>query len=347
MQYTVQPKKALIVDLLAVLQKYTDESHRLSQREIADILEREYQMKVDRRAIKRNLVNLMDSGYEIGYSERVRRGRGGEQETLYTDLYLVRDFTEAELRLMIDSLLFSRHIPNRQRRDLIEKIQGLSSRYFRARTAHIRSLPEHSPENRELFLTVEVLDEAISQNKQVQFLYNSCDVDKQLHPRRDRRGQPRRYLVNPYQMVAANGRYYLIGNLDEYDNLANYRLDRITDIRLLDTPSKPPRLVQGLENGLDLPRHMAEHIYMFHGESARVSFRAKRSLVSDILDWFGQEVQFSDVTADKVTAKVSVNLQAMRCWALQYAKDVTLLSPPQLVEQVKKDLAVAIENYGC
>ena len=50
--YTKQPKKLIIMNILDILKRYTDENHRLSQKEIQDILEREYEMKVDRKAIK-------------------------------------------------------------------------------------------------------------------------------------------------------------------------------------------------------------------------------------------------------------------------------------------------------
>lgn len=39
--YTKQPKKMIIINILDILKRYTDENHRLSQREIMDILERE------------------------------------------------------------------------------------------------------------------------------------------------------------------------------------------------------------------------------------------------------------------------------------------------------------------
>ena len=53
--YVKQPKKLLILNILDILRKYTDEDHRLSQKEIAEILKNEYDMKADRKAIRRNL----------------------------------------------------------------------------------------------------------------------------------------------------------------------------------------------------------------------------------------------------------------------------------------------------
>lgn len=131
--YTKQPKKMIIINILDILKRYTDENHRLSQREIMDILEREYDMKVDRKAVKRNLMNLIDFGYQVEYSESIRQGKNGEEEIIFTDWYLEKDFTDSELRLLIDSLLFSKHIPYSQCKALIEKLEGLSNCYFKSR----------------------------------------------------------------------------------------------------------------------------------------------------------------------------------------------------------------------
>ena len=49
---------------------------------------------------------------------------------------------------------------------------------------------------------------------------------------------------------------------------------------------------------------MAEHIYMFTGESVLVTFRAKKYLVSEIIDWFGKDITFSDETENEVTVFV-------------------------------------------
>ena len=347
--YTKQPKKMLIINILDILKKYSDEEHRLSQKDIIEILARDYDMQAERKAIKRNIMNLIDFGYEIEYTENVRtvvNPKTGEQEesSVLSDFYLVRDFDDSELRLLIDGLLFSKHVPYSQCKTLVEKLEGLSSNYFRARVKHISTLSDNAPPNKQLFYTIDVLDDAISKHKQVSLRYNHFGTDKKLHPN-VKDGKIIEYVINPYQIAATNGRYYLICNFDQYDNVSHLRLDRITEIKLLDTPVKSMKKVTGLENGFDLPRHMAEHVYMYAGESIPVTFTAKKYIVSDVIDWFGKDVKFTGETEDEVTVKVIVNREAMRKWAMQYALHVTVVEPVDLRDDVKRDLEEAVDNY--
>lgn len=337
-------RKKLSFAILDILRRYTDEDHRLSQKDIIDILKTEYDVTADRKSVKRNITSLMEMGYEINFSEALRMfpNKDGvlEESYILSDFWLEREFTDGELRLLIDSLLFSKHIPYSQCKELVDKLGGLSNQYFKSRVHFISTLLETAPKNKELFYTIEILDEAIAKGKQVAFTYNIYGTDKKLHPKRDLE-----YIVNPYQMAATNGRYYLIGNYDKYNDLSNYRLDRITDIRLLDTPVKPVRQVEGMKNGLYLPNHMAEHLYMFSGESVPVTFRMNKDILNDVIDWFGSDIVFSDETADEVTARVTVNWHAMRHWALQYCRHVKVLTPTDLAETVKHDLQDALESY--
>ena len=336
-------RKKLSFAILDILRNYTDEDHRLSQKDIIDILKTEYDMAADRKSVKRNITSLMEMGYEINFSEALRMfpNKDGvlEESYILSDFWLEREFTDSELRLLIDSLLFSKHIPYSQCKELVDKLGSLSNQYFKSRVRFISTLPETAPKNKELFYTIEILDEAIAKGKQVAFTYNEYGTDKKLYPKRDLE-----YIVNPYQMAATNGRYYLIGNYDKYNNLANYRMDRITNIRLLDTPAKPKEQVQGGKQ-FSLPQLMAEHLYMFSGESVPVTFRMKKIILNDVIDWFGTEITFFDETEDEVTARVTVNWHAMRHWALQYCRHVKVLAPMDLAQTVKDDLHAAMEQY--
>ena len=162
-----QSKKLSLFNTLEVLKKYTDEEHRLTQKDIADILERDYDMEVDRRTIKSNLMDLIDLGYEIESEEitrMIRNNKTGEAEesTIMSSIYLNRDFTKPELRLLIDSLLFSKHLPYSQCKELVVKLGSLSNKYFRAHMDYIFTMPEDKTDNKQVFLNVDILDEAIS-----------------------------------------------------------------------------------------------------------------------------------------------------------------------------------------
>lgn len=347
--YTTQPKKLLIMNILDILKKYTDCDHRLSQKDIVEILKNEYNMTVDRKSVKRNLMNLIDFGYDINYSESLRmiptKDGGMEESYILSDFYLEREFTDSELRLLIDGLLFSKHIPYSQCKELVGKLENLSNQYFKSRVKHISTMPDNSPQNKELFYNIDVIDEAIGKKRQISFSYVFYGTDKKLHPETFEGGSKKVYTVNPYQIAATNGRYYLICNYDKYDDVANIRLDRIADIKMLDTPAKPQSKVPELKNGFNLPKHMAEHIYMFAGESVPVTFKAKKFIVADIIDWFGKDVTFTDETNEEITVRTTVNYEAMRQWALQYSKHITVLTPQRLVYTIKEDLKTALGNY--
>ncbi|MCL2807945.1 MAG: WYL domain-containing protein [Coriobacteriia bacterium] len=343
--YTSQPKKLLIINILDILRRHTDEEHRLSQREIKDLLASEYQMEVDRKSIKRNLCNLMDFGYDLSYTEVERTTPGGRKETLMTDWYINREFDDSELRLLVDSILFSHQIPSRQRKELIAKLEGLSNRYFKSRVGHVKSVPEVTAINNQLFYSISMLDEAINKKKQVRFEYGNCNSKGKLKARTNDDGLPRRYQVSPYQMVAANGRYYLICNR-KGDSLNSFRVDRIINIELAEELARPLRSLVGYAGGLDLPKHMAEHLYMFAGSPVRVRFKVCQEALNHVFDWFGSGATVKETDEESAEVVVSVNEQAMRYWALQFNEHIEILEPASLKEALRADGQKLAKKYG-
>ena len=330
--------------ILEVLRKYSDENHRLSQGDIIERLRSEYGVAMERKAVKRNLSNLQEAGVDLACDETERKTPDGETQTLCTGWRLNRAFSDAELRLLIDSVLSSRHIAPAQSRGLIDKLAAQSSVYFRTHVKHIQAPPVQNDLGKQLFYTIEVLDEAISQGKKVRFCYAALDIRRQVYLRADERGQPKQYNVNPYQMAVSHGRYYLISNMEPHDNVVHFRLDRIREIAVLDEPVKPMRRVRGLEHGLHLPQHMAEHIYMFSGESVPVKFLAQRSILDDIFDWFGPEVRVTEQNG-ALLVRARANENAMFCWALQYGPHMEVLAPAALRERISKAAGEMAEKY--
>ena len=253
-----------------------------------------------------------------------------------------REFDDAELRMLIDSVLFSKCLSGAQAKRLIEKLESFGNRYFRAKVSHVSNLPElfHS-DNKQVMLVLDVLNDAIEEKRKVSFVYNSYGTDFKLHPKRE---EP--YIVNPYQMVANNGRYYLIGNYDKYDNVSHYRIDRITSVEMLSEPVKPKKEIKELANkGWTLPRHMAEHIYMFSGESVTVKLITGTYMMDDLIDWFGRDFAVREQDDGKIEVTLKCNENAMKYWALQFGENVEILAPQSMRDSVAENVRGMYGKY--
>ena len=325
--YATGNKKMLNMLILDILREYTDENHSLTQQEIIRLLKQNYGMECDRRSVKNNIQSLKDMDYDISMDHGYK--------------LLSREFDDAELRILIDSVLFSKSISTKQAKGLIEKIRSLSSRFFNAKVTHVSNLPElNRTVNKQAMYSLDKINDAISDKRQISFIYNTVGTDFKLHPKRERE-----YIVNPYQIVANNGRFYLICNYDKYDNVSHYRIDRMTDVRVLDKKVKPMKEVPELAHGLNLPKHMAEHVYMFSGESVDVTIQVEKFLMDDLVDWFGSDFHIIEENDDMLKIRVRMNPQAMRFWALQYGPYAEVLKPESLREQIKEDVIKMSKKY--
>ena len=145
-------------------------------------------------------------------------------------------------------------------------------------------------------------------------------------------------------MVATNGRYYLICNYDKYDTLSNYRIDRITGIKILDEKRKPVKELQ--EGEINLPKHMAEHLYMFAGESIRAKFKAKNYIIDQVIDWFGTEPRMTEINDEECVIEVNVNKEAFFCWAMQYGLHIEVLEPLDMRNRIADAAKQLSEKYN-
>lgn len=144
----------------------------------------------------------------------------------------------------------------------------------------------------------------------------------------------------------SNGRYYLISNFEKYDDITHFRVDKITGCRMLEEPVKPQNEVKGLEHGLNLPKHLAEHIYFFCGESVPVLLETGTNAMDDIIDWFGFDYQVISWENGRMRIRVSCNEYAMFYWALQYGPSVEVLEPVRLRKEIAREVEKMYIKYS-
>ncbi len=322
---SIEPKKLAPLRILQILEEYTDYDHPLTQEEIVNRLDKDYGLMVERKLVGRNLSILKEAGYDI---ESDRRGS-----------YLAeRPFEDSELRLLIDGVLSSRYITAKHSKDLIKKLCGLSNKYFLSHVKHICSVNDWSKtDNSALFYSIEVIDTAIEEGKQIAFHYNKYGADKKLHKTSEQR-------VSPYQLILHNQRYYLVSCNEKHKNLGHYRLDRITEIRLLDKPATPLKSLSSHEFGIDYHDYATSLPYMYADKPEVVDFLADEEIVDQIVDWFGDNARIAR-QGDKLHVTVKASPLAMEYWAMQYLNHVEILSPASLRTRIRENLQRGLGKY--
>ena len=307
------------------LLEHSDGDHALPMGELLRLLRTEYGLRCDRRAVYAALDKLRAVGCHI--PEYQDDGEGYR--------LLSRPLEPSEVRLLSDAVSAFSGISQRQCQRLLDKLGRGLSRWQRKQCRPLVIGACWRGRNQESFLSVEVLEEAVSRRCQVQFQYMEYGMDKQLRPRRDRP-----YQVSPYGLCFANGYYYLLCRYQGGEDISSYRVDRIqAPVLLEDQPVEP------LPPGLDITRYVRERVYPFPGEAVRVVLRCESGLLSDVLDRFGMETQLHDNGDGTFDAVIVTGAAGLKFWALQYVEVCQVVQPDWLRQEICDTLETGWRRY--
>lgn len=316
-------KKMTIVYILKILQEYSDEEHLLTQQDIINKLYNGYGIECERKSVGANIDCLIDFGYDI-----IKQKNG---------CYLAsRDFDRSEISFLVDAIFSCKAINGKQAKDLSSRLSKTLSVYQRQKYKYLYKTEEVARTiSKELFLNVEIISEAIERGKKIVFHYNKVS-----------KPDSKRYFVNPYFMYNNQGKYYLVCGFHEKSGLANYKVDKISNISILEEDLLPIEKVEGYEQGLDISKYINENIYAFGGKAVRAVLRLYSSNMLDYLfEWFDNNTRVFEKEG-ALFAEVIANENALVYWCLQYGDNVELVSPQKTREEIKKIVTLMSERYN-
>lgn len=323
-------KKMSMLCILYVLREFSDEMHPLTQSDIINKIENIYGLELERKSISVNLDSLKDFGFDINKTDK--------------GCFLgQREFEPSEISFLIDAVFSSKSIDSKRSRELASKLSKFLSKNQRKKYNYICKADEIvRTDNKQLFYTIDVLNEAIEKGKQVEFNYHRFYVDKQKNKEKSQK----KYIINPYFLINNQGKYYLVCNYDYYNEIANYKVELISNIKILQSDVKPINKLNGCENGVDMAKYANENIYMFHNKTINAKLKIYDEYSAEyIVEWFGKNVKFSQKDG-VVFADVKANEQALIYWCLQYGETIELVSPVDTREKIKEKIKKIREIYN-
>lgn len=320
----MEEKKTSILAVYKVLEEFSDENHPLTRTEITDLIEKQYNITIDRRTLYRNIEMLINFGYDISDYNENKIG------------YYLKDrlFQHSEVLLLCNAVHASHFIPDKASKDLVNKLLSCQSRYKRNDYFKNVYLPNNKKkDNKQFLLNIEQISRAINEKKVIKFNYTHYDMNKKLvNTRNDA------YYRSPYFLVVNGDRVYMVGKGKNHESLSHFRVDRMKDIELVD------EYYLRLPKNLDAYAYANNKIYMYSGDETGVTLRCDKKALDVIIDTFGKDVMLAD-EGETFTVYTKCGKEDIVKFCLQYVESVELLEPLSLREEVRKVLLDASNRY--
>ena len=308
-------QKLKLLYLKDYLCQNTDESHPASLRELQQHLEK-YGIKAERKGLYSDLAALNLYGLDIQY-------RRGKEEGYFVQ---EREFEVSELKFLVDAVLSSRFLSPKHSGELIRKLAAQSSIHeaalLRREIVLAGRIKSESEEN---LAAVDVIHDAIAQNKKIRFRYFDWGVDLKKHFRQGV------YEASPYALLWDDENYYMVAHSDRH-GLTHYRVDKMEEIFLM----AESRTVTDETAAFDPGDYSKEMFGMFRGERTTVKMRFENSLAGVVVDRFGKDILMTPHGSDHFTLQTSIILSPnFFAWLCRFAGRATIVHPQSAVESFR------------
>ena len=364
-------------DIPAVLSHTVDEILRQIN-PVEYTKENEAQYRIKYRGYRENLLDVKE---EIKELKKEARRNGADRRKIeerrsvlpakapsITDLRYIHDFTDEEMDQMIRIISFSDCISVEEKTNLIGKITDTASIHYetpfydrkkrklkfnlRGIFARTYRTPEREAKEKgaDSGRQVSFIQKAINDGVRIGFRFNDYDADKNLVPRK------LEYELNPYHIVVYHDMYYLIGNRPGMENLSHYRIDLISEIRVLTddmgehvkrTPMAKLEGVREMGGTWNPVKYMSEHLYMGYDKPKHIRIKIPKDQYTVLHDWFGDHYRKLRVPCEEGFDYVDiVTSPAMIVhWAMQYAGIVEIMDE-EIREKIRGEIGRLQEKYG-
>ena len=319
-------QKLKIFHILDYLEKNSHQDHPVRTSELLSMLENQHNIICDRKTVYSDIAALQDYGVDI---VSIPGKNGG--------YYIAsRNFELPELKLLIDAVQSSRYLTEKKSRELIEKLcKECSIHDARLMRRDVVVSGRVKSMNETIYYNVDAIQDAIAQNRQISFRYFDWGMDGK------RKYREKDYIASPYGLCQDNENCYLLA-LSPRHGITSYRVDRMSDIRTLESLREPcPELT-----GKALTEHANRLFQMYSGETSEVKLRFHRILVNVVIDRFGRDTMLIPDGEEHFVFTVKVAVSPMfLSWVIGFGSKAKILYPQSVIDQCRQMCRDALEQY--
>ena len=316
-------QKIKLLKLMEILRQETDEQHPLRATEICNRLI-SLGITCDRRTLTKDIALLNEQGFEV-MSTMISHEKGYYIED--------RSFSVPELKILIDAVQAASFVTEKKTAELIDKIAALGgSHKADILKSNMVCFNTRKHSNESIYYNVGFLEDAIQQQKKVIFYYYDLNENGEKVYRREHH----HYVVEPIALVFNDDNYYLMVYSAKHDSTANYRVDRMDHVEIVDEAISEKALT--LREGID--SYTEQAFKMYGGQLVDVVLEFDDKLIGVVFDKFGEDTKMIRA-GDKCIATVKVQISPVFWgWLFQFAGQMKVLSPDTVIADYKEHAAM-------
>lgn len=320
-------QKIKILYLMRILLESSDDLHGLTLDEITDQLSA-YGVDAERKTLYDDLEVLRTFGMDI------EKRKEGKTVRYYV---LSRSFELPELKLLVDAVQSSKFITHKKSLELIRKLEQYASTYQAQQlNRQVYVANRIKTMNESIYYAVDEIHEAISANRKISFQYFHWNEKKEKVLSHD----GKIYSASPFALTWDDENYYMIAYDSEAKIVKHFRVDKMLNLRVL---AESRDGIEIFEN-FDMALYSQKTFGMYGGEEENVTIRCKNVLAGVIIDRFGKDTLFTNVTDNFFEFHVKVAVSpTFLSWLMTFGSDMRIISP----ESVKRAyMELAREGLG-
>ena len=172
----------------------------------------------------------------------------------------------------------------------------------------------------------------LGEGQSLNALFRYFDLDE--YGEKVYRREGHRYVVEPVALVFHEDNYYLMVYSAKHDSTANYRVDRMDHVEIVDEAISEKALT--LREGID--SYTEQAFKMYGGQLVNVVLEFDDKLIGVVYDKFGEDTKMIRA-GDKCIATVKVQISPVFWgWLFQFGGQMIVISPAEVAEKYRSQV---------
>lgn len=233
-EFTNLLKRMAHMLVLEILKHHTDEEHGLKVTQVVELLEEDYGVTMERKAVSRILNDLYDlteipeeyswknpMPYSIKYTPRSR-----SSSEIRENWRVCKKFDDVEVQILMDLVPTVKGYPTM---GLLDKLQQLGSVSMRKNNRASLQTSNGLPLGNSMRYSMDAIMRAIREEKKLAFSYKDF---------------AERFEVSPFKMTLREGIYYLVCFDEGKEEMAVFEVEHISNTEMLNASAKDYHMVK-------------------------------------------------------------------------------------------------------